>query len=50
MRGWIAPVRALLARVPEVFVYFNNDTGGAAVRDATTFMELLEGRDVAVAA
>jgi uncharacterized protein YecE (DUF72 family) len=34
----------------EVFVYFNNDTGGAAVRDATTFMELLEGRDVAVAA
>lgn len=28
MRGWIAPVRALLARVPEVFVYFNNHYAG----------------------
>jgi uncharacterized protein YecE (DUF72 family) len=28
MRGWIAPVRALLQRVPEVFVYFNNHYAG----------------------
>ncbi|HET9724209.1 MAG TPA: DUF72 domain-containing protein [Actinomycetota bacterium] len=34
----------------QVFAYFNNDTDGAAVRDAQTFMELLEDRHVAVAA
>lgn len=48
-------LRAYADRVAElgdaqVFVYFNNDTGGAAVRDAQTFMELLEDRHVAVAA
>ncbi len=31
----------------EVFVYFNNDTGGAAVRDAITLTELLASRTVA---
>ena len=34
----------------EVFVYFNNDTGGAAVRDALAFRELLSQRDMRVPA
>jgi uncharacterized protein YecE (DUF72 family) len=33
----------------DVFVYFNNDTGGAAVRDAVTFTRLLAERGVEVA-
>jgi uncharacterized protein YecE (DUF72 family) len=40
-----------LAELPssETWVYFNNDQGGAAVRDAATFMELLERRGLEVA-
>lgn len=34
----------------DVFAYFNNDTGGAAVRDAAAFISLLQERHVAVAA
>ncbi len=34
----------------DVFAYFNNDTGGAAVRDARTLAELLHERGVEVAA
>jgi uncharacterized protein YecE (DUF72 family) len=34
----------------EAFVYFNNDTGGAAPEDASTFMELLAERRVELAA
>ena len=34
----------------EAFVYFNNDTGGAAPNDAMTFMELLSDRRVELAA
>jgi uncharacterized protein YecE (DUF72 family) len=39
-----------LANLPvdRLFVYFNNDPGGAAVRDALRFSELLSDRDVAV--
>lgn len=34
----------------DVFAYFNNDTGGAAVRDARTLVSLLARRNVRVAA
>ena len=34
----------------EAFVYFNNDSGGAAPEDASTFMELLADRRVELAA
>lgn len=34
----------------EAFAYFNNDTGGAAPKDARTFMELLAERSVELAA
>ncbi|HEX9124007.1 MAG TPA: DUF72 domain-containing protein [Actinomycetota bacterium] len=39
LRRWAERIAALEAR--EVFVYFNNDTGGAAIRDALTLTELL---------
>ncbi len=32
----------------ELFAYFNNDTGGAATRDATALIRLLEERGVAI--
>ena len=34
--------------VDEAWVFFNNDPQGAAIRDAVTFTELLEGRSVSV--
>ena len=37
-------------RPREAFAYFNNDTGGAAPRDAATFIELLADRRVDLAA
>jgi uncharacterized protein YecE (DUF72 family) len=43
LRRWAGRIASLEAR--EVFVYFNNDTGGAAVRDALTLMELLASRE-----
>lgn len=46
LRRWADRVAALPAA--EVFVYFNNDPGGAAVRDAATFIELLEARGTRV--
>jgi uncharacterized protein YecE (DUF72 family) len=46
LRRWADRIRALPAG--DVFVYFNNDTGGAAVRDALTLTELLSaGRTAA---
>lgn len=46
LRRWADRIAALDAR--DVYVYFNNDTGGAAVRDAATLAALLEerGQDV----
>jgi uncharacterized protein YecE (DUF72 family) len=45
LRRWARRISSLDAR--DVFVYFNNDTGGAAVRDAFTLTELLlEAREV----
>jgi uncharacterized protein YecE (DUF72 family) len=48
LRRWADRLAALRAR--ETFVYFNNDTGGAAVRDAITLRDLLVERGVHVAA
>ncbi len=39
LRRWAARIVDLAA--DEIFVYFNNDTGGAAVRDAAALVELL---------
>jgi uncharacterized protein YecE (DUF72 family) len=48
LRRWADRIAAL--DTGDVFVYFNNDTGGAAVRDALAFRELLSERDVRVPA
>jgi uncharacterized protein YecE (DUF72 family) len=47
LRRWADRVAGLSAE--DVFVYFNNDQGGAAVRDAVTFTELLADRGLEVA-
>ncbi|MEW6059061.1 MAG: DUF72 domain-containing protein [Actinomycetota bacterium] len=41
LRRWARRIAALPSR--DVFVYFNNDAGAAAVRDALTLTELLSG-------
>jgi uncharacterized protein YecE (DUF72 family) len=46
LRRWADRIAGLPAS--EVYVYFNNDPGGAAVRDAGTLTELLAARDVEV--
>ena len=46
LRRWSEKIAGLPAR--EVYVYFNNDPGGAAVRDARTLTELLADRGVEV--
>jgi uncharacterized protein YecE (DUF72 family) len=46
LRRWADRIAAL--ETAEVFVYFNNDTGGAAVRDALAFRALLTERKVQV--
>jgi uncharacterized protein YecE (DUF72 family) len=48
LRRWTQRLAGLHAR--DVFVYFNNDTGGAAVRDALALRDLLRERGVRVAA
>jgi uncharacterized protein YecE (DUF72 family) len=47
LRRWAARLVELPAR--DTFVYFNNDTGGAAVRDARTLTELLADSGTEVA-
>jgi uncharacterized protein YecE (DUF72 family) len=47
LRRWADRVAALEG-ASEAFVYFNNDPGGAAVRDAATTMDLLGERGVRV--
>jgi uncharacterized protein YecE (DUF72 family) len=42
LRRWADRIASLKAR--EAVVYFNNDTGGAAIRDALTLTELLAAR------
>jgi uncharacterized protein YecE (DUF72 family) len=39
LRGWAARIAGM--RASETFVYFNNDSGGAAVRDAMTLTAML---------
>jgi uncharacterized protein YecE (DUF72 family) len=46
LRRWSEKIAGLEAG--EVFVFFNNDGGGAAIRDARTLTELLSGRGVEV--
>jgi uncharacterized protein YecE (DUF72 family) len=46
LRRWTERIAGLPAS--EVYVYFNNDPGGAAVRDARTLTELLTDRGVEV--
>jgi uncharacterized protein YecE (DUF72 family) len=41
---WAAQIRSLRVRGKEVYVYFNNDWEGYAVRDAMALQELLEVR------
>ena len=48
LRRWAARIAGLDAA--EVFVYFNNDPGGAALRDAVTLRRLLVDAGVRVAA
>lgn len=43
LRRWARRISALPAE--DVFVYFNNDTGGAAVRDAAGLIAMLRRRD-----
>ena len=47
LRRWADRIAAYDAR--DVFAYFNNDPGAAAVRDAAVMMELLESRGLPVA-
>jgi uncharacterized protein YecE (DUF72 family) len=44
LRRWADRIAEMPA--DETFVYFNNDTGGAAVQDARTLTELLQARGV----
>lgn len=47
LRRWADRIAGL--GTDDVFVYFNNDPGAAAVRDARTMMDLLEARGLPVA-
>ena len=44
LRLWSAQARALAASGKEVYIYFNNDWEGFAIRDAVTFEEMLSGK------
>jgi uncharacterized protein YecE (DUF72 family) len=51
LRAWLRRIGAAWPATADVFVYFNNDQGGAAVRDAAAFAALArrDGRPVAQA-
>ncbi len=40
MRGWVAPIRELLRRAPDVFLYFNNHYAGFAPGSLELFLRL----------
>ena len=42
LRRWVERVADMWPRSGDVFVYFNNDTAGYAIRDAVVFAELAE--------
>ena len=52
LRSWCGRLIDALPKTADCYVYFNNDPGGAAVRNAFRFAELMrrEGRDVPAAA
>jgi uncharacterized protein YecE (DUF72 family) len=41
LKSWAAQIRALKAAGKDVYVYFNNDWGGFAVRDAASLQDML---------
>jgi uncharacterized protein YecE (DUF72 family) len=41
LRSWAGQVRALLGANKDVYVYFNNDWEGFAIRNGVRFKELL---------
>lgn len=47
LRRWVDRIAGLDAN--DLYLYFNNDTGGAAIRDATAMRDLLAERGVLVA-
>jgi uncharacterized protein YecE (DUF72 family) len=49
LQAWVRRIGATWPAAADVFVYFNNDQGGAAVRDAAAFAALArrDGRPVA---
>jgi uncharacterized protein YecE (DUF72 family) len=44
LRPWAARIRALARAGKDVYVYFNNDAAGHAVRDAVLLRDMLGGR------
>ena len=42
LRRWVERIAEMWPRASDVYVYFNNDTAGYAIRDAVTFAELAE--------
>jgi uncharacterized protein YecE (DUF72 family) len=46
LSSWAAQIRALRSAGKEVYIYFNNDWEGYAIRDATTLRRMLEGGTV----
>lgn len=42
LQRWIALISEMFGATADVYVYFNNDAGGYAIRDAITFAELAE--------
>lgn len=42
LRRWVGRIAELWSPASDVYVYFNNDTGGYAIRDAITFAELAD--------
>ncbi len=40
LRSWVERIQDGWPSAADVYVYFNNDPGGAAVRDSVTFAEL----------
>jgi uncharacterized protein YecE (DUF72 family) len=46
LRRWVSRIAETWARTADVYVYFNNDAGGYALKDAVTFAELAEAAGI----
>jgi uncharacterized protein YecE (DUF72 family) len=44
LRGWVERLEDLWAGDEDVYVYFNNDPGACAVRNARTFTRMVQRR------